>query len=239
MPSETTFTFDSDDFALTGTLHLPDRQNPPVVIGCHGLLANRHSVKQISLAKACNREGVAYFRFDHRGCGDSHGRFAEVTSLAARVNDLKDAIATLERRPDLGPPAALFGSSFGGTVVLEYAVQYGNPCALVTYAAPINSASIRRASIRDNNGEAPSAALLTESMAFDITPGLESLHDILVAHSENDETVPVDHAKEIYRSAGDRKKLIIFPGGDHCMSHAAHQQEFEVRFIEWISTCGR
>jgi uncharacterized protein len=75
-------------------------------------------------------------------------------------------------------------------------------------------------------------------MAFDITPGLGSVHDILVVHSENDETVPVAHAREIFNSAGDRKKLIIFPGGDHCMSDAAHQQKFEVRFIDWISASG-
>ncbi|MBR9980379.1 MAG: damage-inducible protein CinA, partial [Desulfatitalea sp.] len=60
----------SDGHRLTGTLHLPDVERPPVVIGCHGLLADRRSPKQIALASALGRLGIAYLRFDHRGCGD-------------------------------------------------------------------------------------------------------------------------------------------------------------------------
>ena len=236
MPIELPLEFQSDRFMLTGTLHLPDRRNPPVVIGCHGLLANRHSIKQISLAKACNRAGIAYFRFDHRGCGESQGRFVEVTSLSARVEDLKHAVAIMERHSGLGPLAGMFGSSFGGTVVLDYAAQFGTGCALATYAAPINSASIRRSSIKDNNGETPSGALLTEALAFDITPRLKAVQNIFVAHSENDETVPVEHARQIYRLSGGRKSLYIFPGGDHRMSDTSHQQQFEAKLIRWINS---
>ena len=113
--------FSSDEFRLVGTLHMPPAVSPKVVIGCHGLLANRQSPKQISLAEACNRKGLAYFRFDHRGCGDSEGEFSAVTSLDARCRDLQWAIATIEANADTGPIACLFGSSFGGSVVLAHA----------------------------------------------------------------------------------------------------------------------
>ena len=234
MPSEHTLYFDSDNYKLTGTLHLPDIQTPPVVIGCHGLLANRHSLKQISLAQACNRIGIAYFRFDHRGCGDSEGQFIKVTSLAARVQDLYHAVGTMQHHSQLGPLIALFGSSFGGTVVLDYAAEYPSP-ALVTYAAPVESASINHTNIRDNHGQSPSSALLTDALEFDITPRLKSIKNILVSHSQDDETVPVTHAREIYRLADNPKKLVIFPGGDHRMSDTSHQQQFEPQFLEWVT----
>lgn len=73
--------FAADGFRLKGTLHLPAADNPPVVIGCHGLLSDRSSPKQIALAEACNALGLAFFRFDHRGCGESTGRLEAVTSL--------------------------------------------------------------------------------------------------------------------------------------------------------------
>lgn len=233
MPTEQTLYFDADGYQLAGTLHLPDAPKPPVVIGCHGLLANRHSTKQISLATACNRIGVAYFRFDHRGCGDSQGNFSEVTTLSARRQDLYHAIQTMQHQSEVGPLKALFGSSFGGTVVLAYAAKHPSP-ALITYAAPINSASIDHANIRDNNGQAPSKALLTDALEFDIAPDLATVGNILVAHSQNDETVPVKHAHKIYETVREPKQCIIFEGGDHRMSDTTHQQRFEKIFIDWL-----
>jgi len=230
---QTIIHFDADGYQLTGTLHLPDVPTPPVVIGCHGLLADRNSPKQISLAQACNTQGLAYFRFDHRGCGESQGEFHKVTSLESRCNDLYHAIATLQHNPLLGDMAALFGSSFGGTTVLTYAAAHQTP-TLITYAAPIDSQSIRPANIRDNQGNQPDTSLLTEALAFDIAPHLHKIKNILVAHSQDDETVPVQHARQIHAAVGNPKQLVIFNGGDHRMSDPSHQQQFEHIFIEWI-----
>jgi alpha-beta hydrolase superfamily lysophospholipase len=233
MPTEQTLYFDADGYQLTGTLHLPDTPKPPVVIGCHGLLADRNSTKQISLATACNQIGVAYFRFDHRGCGDSQGNLSEVTALPARRQDLYHAIQTMQHQSEVGPLKALFGSSFGGTVVLAYAAKYPAP-RLITYAAPVNSASIDHANIRDNDGRSLSKSLLTDALEFDIAPDLTNVGNILVAHSRNDETVPVEHARNIYKIVKDPKEIIIFEGGDHRMSDTAHQQRFEKKFIDWL-----
>lgn len=235
MPTEQFITFKAGGFKLAGTLHMPDAPSPPVVIGCHGLLADRRSQKQISLARTCTREGLAYFRFDHRGCGDSEGDFAKVTSLAARRQDLYHAVETLQHHSRLGPIAALFGSSFGGTVVLAYAARHPAP-ALITYAAPLNSNDIHHDNIRDNNGQLPSAALLTDGLTFDIAPDLPAVSNILIAHSRNDETVPVRHAERIYQLVRDPKRLVVFDGGDHRMSDTDHQQRFDAIFLEWILT---
>ncbi len=84
--------FISDSLRLCGILHLPLQKNPPVVIGSHGLLSSGNSPKQIALAQICNARGIAYFRFDHRGCGKSEGDFASVTTFKGRCTDLACAI---------------------------------------------------------------------------------------------------------------------------------------------------
>jgi alpha-beta hydrolase superfamily lysophospholipase len=235
MPSEHILHFTSDGLDLVGSLHLPERPLAPVVIGCHGLMADRSSPKQIALAGACNRENLAYFRFDHRGCGDSQGDFRTVTSLQARCRDLKSALAKLQQQPGIGPLACIFGSSFGGTVVLSVAAQTAVP-ALITYAAPISSAAIQAEAIFDSKGRPVNPRRLPDDMAFDITDRLDGLANLLVAHGQLDEIVPVDHARTIYRMAREPKQLLIQKGGDHRMSDPEHQLEFEEYFLSWIQS---
>jgi alpha-beta hydrolase superfamily lysophospholipase len=235
MPEPTEIKFASDGLTLVGSLHLPDRNNAPFVIGCHGLLSNRSSPKQVELAGACNRIGLAYFRFDHRGCGDSTGDFMEVTTLQARCRDLESAVKAVAAHPGTGPMAGLFGSSFGGTVVLAYAGTHNVP-RLMTYAAPVNSHEIKHDAIRDFNGRVHPSAALPAGLAFDLEPDLQSFGNIRVVHSQNDETVPVSHARRIYHHADDPKSLHIFKGGDHRMSSRDHQHIFQNLFIQWFDT---
>ncbi len=93
--------FQSDKLSLSGMLHRPEVEQPPLVIGCHGLLSSSESPKQIELAKACNALGIAFFRVDHRGCGQSEGLFKDVTSFEGRCNDLKSALSQMRARSDL------------------------------------------------------------------------------------------------------------------------------------------
>ena len=94
--------FWADEFRLIGTLYQPPKRTNQTVIGCHGLLSDRTSPKQVALARRCNALGIAYFAFDHRGCGDSQGDFEKVTSLAARVRDLLAAVQFIHTKIDLG-----------------------------------------------------------------------------------------------------------------------------------------
>ena len=103
-------TFSSNGFRLKGMLHLPETDLPPVVIGSHGLLSNSYSPKQIALARECNAHGIAYFRFDHRGCGQSDGVFNEITSLTGRRDDLISAVNAIKMRKYIGKRIGLFGS---------------------------------------------------------------------------------------------------------------------------------
>ena len=218
---------------LSGVLHLPSENPLAVIVGCHGLMADKSSPKQIALAKRCTNAGLAYFRFDHRGCGKSEGSFENDTTLENRVMDLIAAVGTIRSVLGKSLPVGLFGSSLGGTVCLMASSQI-NPFAVVTLAAPVRSRSIR---IPENSPESLTKETLEGKIRFDIATTIQLIDHILVIHGSKDETVPVENASWIYSHACEPKALLILENADHRISDKASQQRFMENAVHWFSDC--
>jgi len=222
-------TFRADGFRLRGTLHVPDVDHPPLVIGSRGLLSTRRSPKQIALAESCNAAGIAYFRFDHRGCGDSEGTFHKITSLKARCDDSRVAFTRLRETESFGEGIGFFGSSYGGAAVISLSSILPVD-ALVTVAAPIRSHTI---DTPPDDGKA-GIILDKKKLSFDISDGLSRVGNIFIVHGDADEVVPVSDGKEIYARVDAPKQLWIQSGGDHRMSDPDLQREFVTRATDWF-----
>ncbi|MCJ7772714.1 MAG: alpha/beta hydrolase [Desulfobacterales bacterium] len=216
-------------------LHLPDRKRPPIVIGSHGLLSNKNSPKQIALAHKCNEFGIAYFRFDYRGCGESQGNYSKDTSFETRCEDLMNAVKTLQTRNDIGNRIGLFGSSLGGAVSIAAAGTI-HIDSLVTFAAPIRSRELSAPVEISGNQSTTSNNTHGIKLQFDISNNLSSISHILIIHGENDVVVPLSHARQIYNSVNNPKKLIIQEKGDHAMSNETHQEDFIIQASQWLKT---
>jgi alpha-beta hydrolase superfamily lysophospholipase len=228
-------TFSSDGFRLKGILHMPAADNPPVVVGCHGLYSNKNSPKQVELARRCNLEGIAFFRFDHRGCGESEGDFPKVTSLKARRRDLKSALKWIQSKKETGDRIGLFGSSMGGATCL--AVASTQPVhAIVTVAAPLRSQTISRQAAQPDPGSPSLDWSDPSKYAFDISAGLSGIHTILIFHGDADSVVPPKNAQELYETASPPKRLLIQENGDHPMSLPHHQKIFMQETVAWFKT---
>jgi esterase/lipase len=226
--------FPSNGFLLKGYLHLPPIDKPSVVIGSHGLFSDKNSPKQIELAHQCNQINIAYFRFDHRGCGESNAPFEELTSLNARCKDLIAAVKMLKARGDVGNQMGFFGSSLGGTISLAVA-RYSEVNAVITWAAPIRSADIVQNKAHSANQQTTKNSNIPfKRNPFDISNQLAGIRSILIFHGDADETVPLSHAKEIYERVSQPKKLVIFSQSDHRMSNQAHQKDFIRRATAWF-----
>ncbi|MBI5593461.1 MAG: alpha/beta fold hydrolase [Deltaproteobacteria bacterium] len=225
----------SDGFRLSGTLHLPGIHQPPVVVGSHGLLSSGSSPKQIEMARQCSENSMAFFRFDHRGCGQSEGSKADAADFNGRCRDLLSAIGFLRNLDGFNPRLGLFGSSLGGAVCLSVAAA-ARVDALVIVAAPLDSNSL----IDSARGVVPdglSADLaLSPRFRFDLSDNLSSLSNLLIFHGENDLVVPVSHARKLFENAGHPKKLVIQENGDHVMSLPLHQKSFIQESLLWFST---
>ncbi len=231
MTTETLW-FESDGLKIHGTLHLPDIHKPPIVVGAHGLMSDGDSPKQIALADKCNEIGIGYFRFDHRGCGQSEGRFAEVTTFDGRCRDLMDAIKNLLDMDITDGRIALFGSSLGGAAVLGAASEI-NPRAIVTVAAPIRSGAIQAPYINDAAQQPVLESLNRDQLFFDISDRLAGVSNLLLFHGDADAIVPYENAREIYKLASAPVELVRLENGDHPMSDENHQAAFMARTIEW------
>ncbi len=210
--------FLSDNFLLRGMLHIPDVEKGPVVIGSHGLLSSGNSPKQIELARRCNDFGITFFRFDHRGCGESEGVFKEVTSLDARCNDILNAVETIRSQNYVGSRIGLFGSSMGGAACIS-AAGIIKIDSIVVNAAPLRSHTIKRSGDKEDKLE-------YKRLTFDISDKLCGIDNILIFHGDADKVVPFSNALELFDKSGNVKKLIIQENGDHLMSNKAHQKEF-------------
>jgi len=226
-------TFTSDSLLLHGTLSKPDIRKPPVVIGSHGLLSDSDSPKQIRLAQACNQHNIAFFRFDHRGCGQSQGVFQNVTTLNARCNDLITAVKLMQNRDDIGNQIGLFGSSLGGTASLSVAARI-KAAALVIVAAPVRSRRMENVFPAGDEFGALPVEFYKKMLQFDISDTLSWSNTILIFHGDNDAIVPIANAHEILTQAGNPKKLIIQPNGDHRMSHPKDQKQFIRQAASWF-----
>ena len=223
--------FTVDGLLLQGTFHDPGTNNPPVVIGCHGLFADRQSPKQKALARATCQEGIAFLRLDHRGCGDSQGDFKQETTLENRVRDLLGAMDFVKTKLGLKNTMGLFGSSMGGAVCLKVAMQIPIDC-LVANAAPMDFTAVIDILKENSQDHLLSRAFYAENPVLARDEDLP-ISRILIFHGNQDETVPVAHALALHAMCQEPKKLQLFKNGDHRMSSARDQGLFIKESVKW------
>jgi len=125
---------------IAACLHLPAAASAatpaPVVICCHGLTGTRvgSCYRQVAVARQLEAEGIATLRFDFRGCGESDGRFIDLTP-ASLVEDLLAVLASLQDLPtcDTGR-LGIVGSSFGAFTAAQACAQMTGLRCLVFWA---------------------------------------------------------------------------------------------------------
>ncbi len=234
--------FVSHGFLLKGTLHLPEIKYPHLVVGSHGLEGSKESAKQKVVAKLLAQNNIAFFRFDHRGCGESQGDFIKDTSLEKRTHDFINAVKHILSLKKTTWDIAVFGSSMGGSTCInawESLLKMDiNLCGAVLCSAPVKSRTIENIPT-DANEDRPALPLsfFKENLLFNILDKAKDLSNVLIFHGDADEVVPVSNAKDIYNLAKEPKKLIIHKNGDHQMAAKKDQAQFEVETMAWFLRC--
>lgn len=235
-------TFKCNNLLLKGVLHLPETENPPLVAGSHGLEGSKDSAKQITLSRLLPENGISFFRFDHRGCGQSQGYFTEETSIEKRAQDLVAAIQHLKKLGRTSGGTALFGSSLGGATCIKAWDEVENIglklSGAVICASPVQSRTIRAIpTLEDKNRSALPMDFFTRNLDFDLEKEAKSANHILILHGDKDEVVPVQNAFTIYENACSPKKLFILENADHRFSRPEHRDVFEKKSVDWFKEC--
>ncbi len=99
---------------LAGVLHTPQKKTDRAIIMAHGFGVDRDEYGEfVSAAKEFCGNGFAVLRFDFGGCGESEGKFVDMT-IYKEVEDLKSAIKFIR---DKGyQRIGILGASTGGLI---------------------------------------------------------------------------------------------------------------------------
>lgn len=121
---------------LRGALHLPQSTPAPAIVLCHGFSGTRSEFGYtfVRLANRLAAQGVAVYRFDFAGGGESDGDFADLT-VSDQVSQTLAVLEAVGRHPGVDPDRlSLLGMSMGGLTASLAAAQ--RPVRSLTLWAP-------------------------------------------------------------------------------------------------------
>lgn len=232
-PEKVTFTGAQGE-PLSGTLDLPDGAPRAYALFAHCFTCSKDFLVAKRLSRALLYEGIAVFRFDFTGLGESDGDFAN-TNFSSNVGDLIAAANYLKKHR--ASPEILIGHSLGGSAVIAAAGHLADTKAVATINAPADPEVVRdliRESVLEieQKGEAEvqigdSTFRIRSQFLEDIAT--HKLQDavakmdtsLLVLHAPDDEIVPIDNASQIFTAAKHPKSFVALEGADHLLTREA------------------
>lgn len=239
---------------IFGVLHLPILDGPaPCVVITHGFAGNKigHRRLYVMLAESLAKQGIATFRFDHRGCGDSEGGFSQVT-IETLVSDAIQAISSLSDHERVDHArVGLLGVSLGGPVSIRAAREHGELTSLALWAPVANgpqwqSDFVERyphETVDDHircGGESASMELQLQFLQLQMGEEVPHLSDLplLHVHGEKDEVVFTNQA-EIYQQARETadaiSEFVRLPNSNHNFSiHAEERKQLVLVTTQWF-----
>ncbi len=214
---------------------------------CHGFTGSKEGGgRALEMGEALAARGYCCLLFDFAGCGESEGRWEEI-SLSGHVRDLA-AVVQWCRESGFNP-IILNGRSFGGTTALCCASSDRTVAGVCTWAAPARLAELfskfAGGKVKGPAGElvrlaVPEGTLyLRKSFFYDLEKyDLRSCaariapRPLLVLHGTADEVVPPGEARLLAGAAAEPKELIMVEEADHQFS--AHQEVVWRSFFNWL-----
>ncbi len=232
----------SQGLKLAGLFRLPSGVcRPPLVVACHGFLSSKDSLTNSLLADRLERLGIACLRFDFSGHGDSEGDVSEI-SLARGVDDLKSALeSVIGQRVIDADRIGLFGSSFGGNVVLWH-TAWDERIKAVALKAPVSDLAAvfekqagpdrikewrERGSAEIGDLSEPAGriyrfnySLYAGARAQDTYELAERIRcKVLIAHGDQDEVVPLEQSVRLAERIGPGARLAVIAGAGHTFAN--------------------
>lgn len=196
---------------------------------CFTCSKNLRAVGNIS--RALTQNGIAVFRFDFTGLGESEGDFAD-TNFSSNVADLVAAAGYLADNHQA--PKIIIGHSLGGAAVLQAAAEIDSARAVATIAAPFDPQHVAHLleSKREEIEKQGEAEVLLAGRKFTIKKQfLDDLEEsnmrnrisnlkkaLIIFHAPGDNTVGVDNARQIFQHAKHPKSFVSLDDADHLLS---------------------
>lgn len=251
MPSQR-ITFENEaGVLLAGIIDLPDQPVTRYALFAHCFTCTKDLKAIVKISRGLAKQGIAVLRFDFTGLGGSGGVFAD-SNFETNVADIQAAVRWLSENHQA--PQLLIGHSLGGTAMIATASQIPSAACIVTLASPANTHHLVQTLYRLNPaieqqgfGEVVIGGrthmirktLLDSLQRRNIQQPLNALSlPHLILHSPTDETLPIDHADEMFAETGRLQKrvdnyraYVTLPGSDHLLVNQPEDINFVVGLI--------
>jgi len=243
-----------DGISIVGQLYLPGgSKNYPLVCLCHGVPSGNppdpNDGGYPELAGRFCAEGFGAFFFNFRGTGDSGGNF-DILGWTRDLEAVVDHLCGL----DVVDTSRLFlvGFSGGAATSVYVASKDERVCGLAACACPADFSLLME---RDTpQGTIDRYRTIGAIRDDDFPPSLDGWFDnlrqvtpiehvagisprpLLLIHGANDETVPVEHARSLYETAGKPKEIVVLEG----LGHRLRQEDRAVAAVmDWLKSTAR
>lgn len=249
--------FEIEGQKLFAVLHRPlNCEKAPAVLMCHGLAGNKTGRFRlyVHLAKELAKAGIASFRVDFRGCGDSDGEFSEAT-VQKFHKDANESFRRLIHHPGIDSSRiGIFGRSFGAALAIMTAFEHKNVKSLALWAPLFNTIQWRekwhyfndastpthiREQMLSVDGQQGSVEFFEEFFKIDLGPKLDGLQNVplLHIHGVKDQTIDIHHAdlyEQMRNHALAATKFIRLPNADHDFANRQDQLKAIRETTEWF-----
>lgn len=235
---------------IFGVFHKPVGSGKfPAVLMCHGFAGQKAGRGRlyVMISESFAKAGIAALRIDFRGCGDSEGRFSDMT-LQSQVSDTLAGIHFLKSHPQVDAERiGLFGRSLGGLIAVIAAGK--TPIKCVALWAPIYDGEqwlerwrgAKQDAVMAVDGQQAGHEFLRQLFTLDMKKEMENIREIplLHAHGLKDQVVALTHADHYHqerRNATAETMYLRLKESDHEFSHPDERKELIQTTLAWFKT---
>lgn len=247
LPLESVTLSAPDGAKLRGKVLVPEKSNGKLILACHG--ARSSGIGEFCfIGPYLYKQGYTLVMPDHRGCGESDGKF-----MGYGTHESKDAFLWLDYAKSRFPGLAVFlyGVSMGGATVLMMSRNLSDPAVQGIVAdCPYTSAWDEFAYQLKTSFHLPAFPALYVCDLFcrvfcrykmkDASP-LEAVKQakkpVLFIHGEKDDFVPTYMQEILYGACPVLKRKLTVNDAVHARSYYANHKVYENAFEGFIETC--
>jgi uncharacterized protein len=249
---EERFSFlDPHGHRVAAILTVPDGGTDKICILCHGFLSSKTSSTNNALTRMLIEQGIATFRFDFFGQGESEGPFEQIT-VSLAVEQAQRAVDLMRERDyrHIG----LMGSSFGGLVATLTASQRTDLACLALKCPVVDFAEELRLEFGDDGmaqwkatNTIPNIMGGSNRIALHHVFYEDALRQIayiparsitaptVIVQGDSDEQVPFHQSQQLYQALQIKKHLELLPGADHQFTKGEDFKRMTNVIAEWLA----
>lgn len=239
---------------MRGMAHLPEREKTPAVILLHGFTGTKLEPHRFFLKVSRQLEaiGIASFRFDFLGSGESDDNFEEMT-LLKELDQANTILDYVKSHPVIDENRiTVLGFSMGGLVASLLAGDRSEEIEKLILLAPAGNMAeaaeemersepfIESKNAFDIGGNLISYDFINELKTVEVWERASSFKNpVLLIHGTKDQAVPIEESHSfVEKSYQGQSKLVEIEGADHTFNSFHWESQVIAEIVTYLDREG-